>query len=125
MALVKENIEAKKRRRVKLKVGDEVIVIAGKEKGKRGEIRFIDKRNDRVVVQGVKKIKRFQRPTQENPKGGVLEIEAGIHISNVMYYDSKTKQGKRIGYAGVGAEKKRVVRAGKGETREIKDKSDK
>ncbi len=115
--------EVAKHRRVKLKIGDEVVVIAGREKGKRGEIMFIDKRRDRVVVQGVNKIKRFQRPTQENPQGGAIEVESGLHISNVMYYDSKSKQGRRLGYkTDDKGSKSRVMRLGKGEVREIKDK---
>ena len=84
--------------KIKLKKDDEVIVIGGLQKGKRGKIMFIDKQNERVFVQGVNKIKRFQRPTQENPQGGVIELEAGIHISNVLYYDSKLKKGVRLGY---------------------------
>ena len=121
-----EDVEVAKHTRVKLKTGDEVVVIAGREKGKRGEIMFVDKPRQRVVVQGVNKIKRFQRPTQENPQGGVIEIEQGLHISNVMYYDSKAKQGRRLGYsvAADGA-KSRVMRMPKGERKEIKEKGDK
>lgn len=111
----------KKHKPLKLKVGDEVVVIAGKEKGKRGKLRFIDKKTDRVFVEGLNKRKRFQRPTQENPQGGVIEMEAGIHISNVLYYDSKAKQGKRLGFSIEGDRKVRVMRKA-GEATEIKDK---
>ena len=86
-----------KERKTRLKKDDEVIVIAGSEKGKRGKILHIDHLKSKVFVQGIKKIKRFQRPSQENPKGGVLEIESGINLSNVMFYDSKTKKGVRLG----------------------------
>jgi len=96
--------------RTKLKRDDEVIVIAGREKGKRGKIMFIDKASGKIFVQGVNKIKRFQRPSQENPQGGVLEIEAPLHISNVMYYDSKKKKGIRLGSAMDGDKKVRVSR---------------
>jgi large subunit ribosomal protein L24 len=116
-------VEVAKHVRVKLKTGDEVVVIAGREKGKRGEIMFIDKRRNRVVVQGINKITRFQRPTQENPQGGSIEIEQGVHISNVMYYDSKAKQGRRLGYSvEEGGAKSRVMRLPKGERKEIKEK---
>lgn len=119
-------VEVAKHTRIKLKNGDEVVVIAGREKGKRGEIMFIDKPRERVVVQGVNKIKRFQRPTQENPQGGVIEIEQGLHISNIMYYDSKAKQGRRLGYM-VSADgvKSRAMRMPKGELKEIKEKGEK
>ncbi|MCB1323929.1 MAG: 50S ribosomal protein L24 [Spirochaetales bacterium] len=117
---------ALKYRRTRLKIGDEVIVIAGKEKGKRGQIMHVDKRRDRVVIQGVNRIKRFQRPTQENPQGGSIEIESPIHLSNVMFYDSKTKSGIRIGYrmGGPGEQKVRIGRKA-GEEREIKEKAEK
>ena len=86
-----------KERKTRLKKDDEVIVIAGSQKGKRGKILHIDQNKQLVFVQGVKKIKKFQRPSQENPKGGILEIEAGINLSNVMFYDSKAKKGVRLG----------------------------
>jgi len=83
--------------KTKLKLEDEVIVIAGSQKGKRGKVMFIDKARGRVFVQGVNKIKRFQRPSQENPQGGAIELESGIPISNVMFYDDKAKKGVRLG----------------------------
>jgi len=82
----------------KLRKDDEVIVIAGRQKGKRGKIMSLDMKNSRVIVQGVNKIKRFQRPSQENPKGGTVELEQALPLSNVMYYDSKGKKGVRLGY---------------------------
>jgi len=95
-----------------LRDDDEVVVIAGSQKGKRGKIMSIDRRKNRVVIQGVNKRKRFQRPTQENPQGGVIEMESSVHLSNVMLYDSKTKRGVRLG-AGTGKDgkKSRVIRA--------------
>lgn len=96
--------------RTRLKKDDEVIVIGGSQKGKRGKIMFIDKVRNRVFIQGVNKIKRFQRPTQENPQGGVVEVESGIHISNVMFYDSKNKKGVRLGMKADGTKKVRVTR---------------
>lgn len=98
--------------RTALKVEDEVIVIAGKEKGKRGKILFIDRLRDRVYVQGVNKLKRYVRPSQENPQGGQMEIEAPMHLSNVMFYDAKSKKGVRIGFEVKGGKKVRVTRPG-------------
>lgn len=108
-----------KHRKVKLKVNDEVIVISGKHKGKRGKILYIDRLRERVIVQGVNKIKKYIRPTQENPQGGQIEIEAPIHISNVMFYDSKLKKGVRIGYKIEDGKKIRVARGKKAGNREI------
>lgn len=108
----------------KLRLEDEVVVISGKHKGKRGSIMYIDRNRDRVIVQGVNRIKRFQRPTQENPQGGTIEVEMPLHISNVMFYDSKAKKGVRLGYSTQDGKKLRVMRQG-GETREIKEKDKK
>ncbi|TGK12280.1 50S ribosomal protein L24 [Leptospira fluminis] len=95
---------------IRLHKDDEVVVIAGKEKGKRGKILVIDKKRDRVVVEGLNKRKRFLRPTQENPQGGIVEVEAPMHISNVMFYDSKKKKGVRVGFQESKGKKVRVSR---------------
>lgn len=102
--------EPTKFKKTNLKKNDEVICIAGKEKGKRGKILSIDKVKDRVVVEGLNKRKRFMRPSQENPQGGVIELEASMHISNVMLYDSKKKKGIRVGFSEVKGKKVRVGR---------------
>lgn len=85
--------------KTRLKVKDEVIVIAGKHKKSRGEILRIDREKLQIVIKGVNLRKRFSRPSQENPKGGILEIEMPIALSNVQYYDSKEKKATRIAYA--------------------------
>lgn len=95
----------------RIKKDDEVVVVAGSEKGKRGKVMHIDTDKNRIVVQGVKRIKRYQRPSQENPQGGEIELETGIHISNVMYYDSKLKKGVKLGRkVGSDGKKTRVTR---------------
>jgi len=86
----------KKLNKTKLKVNDEVVVLSGKQRTQKGTLLAIDKKSQRVIVQGVNLKKRFARPTQENPKGGIIEIEAPIHISNIAYYDAKSKKGSRI-----------------------------
>ncbi|RME93824.1 MAG: 50S ribosomal protein L24 [Candidatus Hydrogenedentota bacterium] len=96
MAVRKQKSKEPSKIKTKLKVDDEVIVISGKHKKARGKILAIDKKRGRVVVQGVNLRKFFVPPTQENPKGGVMEIERPIHISNVMFYDSKAKAPSRI-----------------------------
>ncbi len=85
--------------KTRLKVKDEVIVIAGKHKKSRGEILRIDREKEQIVIKGVNLRKRFSRPSQENPKGGIVEIEMPIALSNVQYYDSKEKKATRISYA--------------------------
>ena len=80
-----------------LKVGDKVVVIAGSDKGKEGKIIKTLRNENRVVVEGVHMIKKHVKPNGQE-SGGILEIEAPIHASNVMIVDSKTKKRTRIGY---------------------------
>ena len=83
---------------MKLKKGDKVIVIAGKDKGKVGVIQRAYPKLNKVVVEGVNIHKKHRRPTQQNPNGSILEMYSPIDASNVMYYDSKIKKATRIGY---------------------------
>jgi len=81
----------------KLKKNDNVVVISGKDKGRRGKVLFIDTKKGRVIVEGVNKKKKYVRPSQENPKGGVISLEFPVHISNVMLFCEKCKKGVRLG----------------------------
>jgi len=67
-----------------VKKGDEVVVIAGTEKGKRGKIIEVVTAKNRVIVEGVKLIKKHTRKSQQNPQGAIVEREGTVHISNVM-----------------------------------------
>jgi large subunit ribosomal protein L24 len=67
-----------------VKKGDEVVVLAGKEKGKRGKIIAVMPKTQRVIVEGVQMIKRHTRKSQEHPQGAIVEREGTIHLSNVM-----------------------------------------
>jgi large subunit ribosomal protein L24 len=67
-----------------VKKGDEVVVLAGKEKGKRGKIVAVLTKKSRVIVEGVQMIKRHTRKSQQHPQGAIVEREGTIHISNVM-----------------------------------------
>ena len=67
-----------------VKKGDEVVVIAGAERGKRGKVIAIRTKNSRVIVEGVRMIKKHMRKNQNNPQGAIIEREGTIHISNVM-----------------------------------------
>ena len=66
-----------------VKKGDEVVVLAGKEKGKRGKIIAVSPKKQRVIVEGVQMIKRHMRKSQEHPQGAIVEREGTIHLSNV------------------------------------------
>ena len=74
---------------MKIKVGDKVRVLAGKDKGKEGTITSILKKKDRVVVSGVNVVKKHIKPSAYNENGGIVEVEASIHISNVKVIEGK------------------------------------
>lgn len=74
-------------KRFHVKRGDEVVVLTGTEKGKRGRIIQVLTKKDRVVIEGVKMMKKHVRKSQEHPEGKILDVEGSIHISNVMRAD--------------------------------------
>lgn len=80
----------------KLKLNDEVVVIAGKDKGKTGKLAKINLKTNKVVVEGVNLVKKALRPSQENPQGGFAEVERPIHISNIQVVSPKTKKATRV-----------------------------
>jgi large subunit ribosomal protein L24 len=81
----------------KIKKDDEVIVLTGRDKGKRGKVVRVITGDNRVIVQGVNMVKRHQRADQTNPQGGIVEKEATIHVSNVAHVDPKTGDATRVG----------------------------
>ena len=83
--------------KIKLKKGDEVIVISGKDKGKIGKITLVKPHLNKVIVAGINKVKKNQKP-DKNQAGGIIEKEMPIHISNLAYYDRSLKKGIRIGF---------------------------
>lgn len=94
----------------RVKKGDNVIVIAGKDKGKKGEVLVSFPREQRVVVKGINLVKKSVKKTKEHPQGGFVEIEAPIHVSNVMPFCPKCSKGVRIGYVIQDGVKKRVCK---------------
>ncbi len=98
--------------KTKLKKGDNVIIIAGKDKGEQGKIAMIDRKNGRVVVEGLNKVTKHQKPNAAG-QGGLIEREAPLHLSNVMYaYNDKparlgveVKDGKKVRVAIVNKER--------------------
>lgn len=81
----------------KIRKGDNVIVTAGKDNGKTGEVLLVDTNNLRVLVRGINIIKRHTKPSQTST-GGIMEREASIHISNVAHIDPKTSKASKVGY---------------------------
>ena len=83
--------------KLKIKKGDRVIVTSGRDKGKTGEVLKILTKNNLALVQGVNMAKRHQRPTQATT-GGIVEMEAAIHVSNLAHIDPKDQNPTRVGY---------------------------
>ena len=99
----------------KLKKGDEVIVLAGKDKGKTGKIVKMIPNKMKAVVSEINKVKKNQKPDNNQP-GGIIDKEMPIHISNLAFYDPESKKGVRIGYK---LEKNKKVRINKASGKEI------
>ena len=83
---------------MRIKKGDTVKVIAGKDKGKVAKVLKCIQKEDRVVVEGVNVVTKHQKPRGAQSPGGITKVESPSHVSNVMYYDEKTQKGTRIGY---------------------------
>ncbi|MCC6815812.1 MAG: 50S ribosomal protein L24 [Saprospiraceae bacterium] len=90
----------------KIKKGDKVQVIAGSNKGKSGEVSAIITDKNRAVIEGVNIVKKHMKPTNNNP-GGIVEMSAPIHISNLALLDPKSKEPTRVGYKIEGGKKVR------------------
>jgi large subunit ribosomal protein L24 len=83
--------------KMKIKKGDEVVVLTGRDRGKKGEVLRVLPKESRVLVQGVNMIKRHTRPSAGNA-GGIVDKEAALHVSNVAHADPKDGRPTRIGY---------------------------
>lgn len=93
-----------------IKTGDKVRVIAGKDKGKEGTVKSIFTKTNRVVVEGVNKIQKHQKPNNANPNGGLVDAEGTIDASNVMLLDPSTNEPTRVGVKVVDGKKVRFAK---------------
>ena len=96
--------------KLKLKKGDEVIVLAGKDKGKKGKIIKMMPKKNKAIVSDINKVKKNQKP-DNNQAGGIIEKEMPIHLSNLSYFDSTSNKGVRIGYKITDNKKLRINKA--------------
>ena len=81
---------------MKIKVNDQVEIIAGKDKGKTGRVLKTLRKKDRVVVEGINMIKKHQKPNNANENGGIFDMEAHIHVSNVKKIETNKKDTKKV-----------------------------
>jgi len=93
----------------KIKKGDRVVVLAGRDKGRQGEVLRVLPKEERVVVGGLNLVKRHTRPSQADPQGGIKTKEAPLHISNVAFVDSNGKP-TRVGFRMEGDKKVRFAK---------------
>ncbi len=93
----------------KIRKGDRVVVLAGKDKGRQGPVVKVFPKDDRVVVQGLNLVQRHTKPSQGDPQGGIKNKEAPLHVSNVAVVDSKGKP-TRVGFRMEGDKKVRFAK---------------
>jgi len=95
-------------KKFKIKTGDEVVILAGKDKGRKGKVLKILKDKNSVIVESINMIKKHVKPSAENPQGGIEEKSAPLHISNVALIDAKSGKATRVGYEVKDGKKVRV-----------------
>ena len=93
-----KNGQKTKHARFKVRKGDKVVVLSGRDKGKTGEVLHMIPADSKAIVQGVNMIKRHTAPSQQTGAGGIVEREAPIHVSNLAHVDPKDKKPTRVGY---------------------------
>lgn len=105
---------------MKLKTKDTVMVIAGRDRGKKGEILKVLPKTSQVIVEGINIAKRHTKPSQSNPKGGIVELTKPISTSKVMIIDPATGRPARIGYTiGKNKQKERVFKVSKFQNKKV------
>ncbi len=94
----------------KIKKGDRVVVLAGRDKGRQGQVLRVLPKDDRLFVGGINMVQRHTRPSQGDPQGGIKKKEASLHVSNVALLDPKTGAATRVGFKIEGDKKVRVAK---------------
>lgn len=101
-------------KKLKLKRNDIVKVTSGRDRGKQGKIFRVFSERDRILVEGINLVAKHERPTRDNPKGGIIHREAPLHISNVMLLDPATQKPTRVGFTFLAdGSKKRIAKKSK------------
>lgn len=95
---------------MKIKKGDKVKIISGKDKGKTGPVLVVLNKRNKVLVEGINIVKRHVKPGAVSKEGGIISVEKPIDVSNVMFLDEKEKKTSRIGYKIVDGKKKRFLK---------------
>lgn len=85
-------------KKLKIKTGDTVRIIAGDHKGTEGKVMRVDIRKNKAIVEGANMVSKHEKPSAKNPQGGIVQKEAPLHISNLSLIDAKSGEATRIGY---------------------------
>ena len=96
-----------KRYKIRLKKGDTVVVVSGKDKGKTGKVLGVHPAENKVTVEGINIVKRHLKPTRVNPQGGIIDVQKPIWVSKVAIVEPTSKKPSRIGYT-IGKDGKKV-----------------
>lgn len=97
-----------KRNKMRIKKGDTVVIISGEDRGRKGKVLKAFPKTSRVIVEKVNFIKKHTRPTQQNPQGGIVQMEAPVHVSNVKLFNDKLGEATSAIYKIVGDRRVRV-----------------
>ena len=103
--------------KIHIRKGDTVIVLAGRDKGKTGKVQKVLVEDNKAIVEGINIVSKSQKPSAQNPQGGIVKQEAPIHISNISLVDPKSGKATRVS---VKREGKNVIRIAKKSGEEIK-----
>jgi large subunit ribosomal protein L24 len=93
---------------MKIRKGDQVVVIAGKDKGKKGKVLTADPKTGKVLIEGVNRVKKHVKPGAVSKEGGIITIEKPVDVSNVLYFDDKSGEVTKLGYRVIDGKKYRV-----------------
>ena len=94
----------------KIRKGDKVVILTGKDKGRQGNVTRVFPTESRVLVEGLNLVQRHTRPSQTNPQGGIVNKEAPVHVSNVAHVDPKSGEPTRVGFRMDGDKKVRFAK---------------
>ncbi|MCH7472292.1 50S ribosomal protein L24 [bacterium] len=93
-----------------IRKGDEVLVICGKDKGRRGKVVSVNAKTFKCIVEKINEYKKHQKPSQQKPQGGIITVAMPIHVSNVMVIDKTTNKPTRVGRRKVGDKRLRYAK---------------
>ena len=96
--------------KIKVKKGDEVLILTGKDKGRRGKVIEVRGKENTCIIEGVNEYKKHQKASQKNPQGGIITVAMPVHVSNVMVIDKSSSKPTRVGRREIGGKSLRYAK---------------